>query len=435
MAIIKDRDETLSYGSLVRSLEIGDAVGRLLVGPELQHATGFVVPRRVLLTCDYVMPDPKAAAVADFQLRFRLDPEGRVTPPVHVRLKPEEFFACEPSLGVTAVALDPEDLESAGLGLSSLELPGLDRPLLIGDGANLIYHPFGQPQRYSIGEGSVLNITDERLHYDAPTFPGTGGAPIFDAGWELVGIHYSKVPNRNESGEVLDVNGDVWNLGGDQARVDWIANEGVRITGVLEWLRQLEVSKEVLSLERGPLQEPGRNQAAVVEVGPLPDVRPSGLIEDGGLDSGRSTVFISYSRGDQVEDRWHDYLERQLRSMQSVGPTNVWQDGHIKAGDRWLEEIEQGLRLAKVAVLLVGPHFLNSEFVLNRELPELMAAAVEDGVRVFPLATHNVVYEDSVLAEFQFFGDPEQPLEMLEPAQARRVIVDLARAIGEEFST
>ena len=37
--------------------------------------------------------------------------------------------------------------------------------------------------------GTVLDVEDGNLRYDADTEPGSGGAPVLNADWEVVGMH------------------------------------------------------------------------------------------------------------------------------------------------------------------------------------------------------------------------------------------------------
>jgi len=74
----------------------------------------------------------------------------------------------------------------------------------------------------------------------------------------------------------------------------------------------------------------------------------------------RQELFISYSRKDR------DFLERfwtHLSPLETLYGLQRWDDSRIQPGDIWLEEIEQALERAQVALLLVSPDFLASDFI------------------------------------------------------------------------
>lgn len=54
-------------------------------------------------------------------------------------------------------------------------------------------------------------------------------------------------------------------------------------------------------------------------------------------------------------------------------------------GDRRKDGIARALEAAQVAILLVSVSFLASDFVAEEELPKLLAAAEERGVRIWPV--------------------------------------------------
>ncbi|MFL6261648.1 MAG: toll/interleukin-1 receptor domain-containing protein [Thermoanaerobaculia bacterium] len=112
------------------------------------------------------------------------------------------------------------------------------------------------------------------------------------------------------------------------------------------------------------------------------------------MDSGiREKVFISYSKEDQ---KWLD----RLLTLLAPKPERIWWDGRIKAGQKWLDEIQTALNSAKIAVFLVSPNFLATEFILKVELPQLLAAGTE-GVAVLWSLVRNCPWEDSPLASYQ----------------------------------
>lgn len=94
------------------------------------------------------------------------------------------------------------------------------------------------------------------------------------------------------------------------------------------------------------------------------------------------TVFISYSHKDETEK---DQLLSHLGVLQKAGLINVWVDDRISGGADWEDEIRQAMGRAKVAILLVSANFLNSDFILGKEIPNLLERRRKEGVTVFPV--------------------------------------------------
>ncbi|HSS49180.1 MAG TPA: toll/interleukin-1 receptor domain-containing protein [Thermoanaerobaculia bacterium] len=110
----------------------------------------------------------------------------------------------------------------------------------------------------------------------------------------------------------------------------------------------------------------------------------------------RDKVFVSYSRDDKP------WLDQLLKVLAPGGKLDaVWWDGLIRAGQEWQAEIERALASAKVAVLLVSPGFLASEFILKVELPRLLDAAKREGVAILWSLVRNCWWEKTPLYRYQ----------------------------------
>lgn len=97
----------------------------------------------------------------------------------------------------------------------------------------------------------------------------------------------------------------------------------------------------------------------------------------------RPTVFISYSHKDEKEK---DELLTYLRALEREDLLTVWHDEHIRVGTDWKQEIKQAISKATVALLLITPNFLASDFINDEEIPEfLKRQESEEDLVIFPV--------------------------------------------------
>jgi hypothetical protein len=90
----------------------------------------------------------------------------------------------------------------------------------------IIGHPGGRDIEFSLHDNELLACNSAKLHYRAPTQPGSSGSPVFDpVAWTVVGLHHSgneKMPKLNgPAGEFYQ------------------ANEGVAILAIQQKTRSL----------------------------------------------------------------------------------------------------------------------------------------------------------------------------------------------------
>jgi Leucine-rich repeat (LRR) protein len=140
----------------------------------------------------------------------------------------------------------------------------------------------------------------------------------------------------------------------------------------------------------------------------------------------RTKVFISYSHQDE---RWLKRLCAHLKPFERAGRIDPWVDTRITTGQRWRAEIQRALEEAKVAVLLISPHFLASEFISDHELPTLLSAEQEAGLVVLPVLLSPSTFKRSHLAQFQALPRSKTLSEMRRTAEREQVWVELTDEI------
>lgn len=144
-----------------------------------------------------------------------------------------------------------------------------------------------------------------------------------------------------------------------------------------------------------------------------------------------SAVFISYSHKD---NKWLAKLQIHLKPLERQGHIDLWADDRIHAGDEWRKEIERAISSCKIAILLVSPNFMASDFIDHDELPPLLKRAKSKGVRIISIIISPSSYEGSELARYQAVNPPSKPLRALKQWEQDKVFVEVhdevKRALG-----
>ena len=142
-----------------------------------------------------------------------------------------------------------------------------------------------------------------------------------------------------------------------------------------------------------------------------------------------NSIFVSYSHQDE---EWKNRLCQMLAPFLRDGDLELklWVDkGNIKPGDKWHEEIQNALRVAGVAVVLVSAPFLSSDYVMKYELPEIISAAADGKLRLFWVYVSYAAYDATELEPFQAAHDVSKPLYALERPDQDAILLDVARDI------
>jgi len=140
----------------------------------------------------------------------------------------------------------------------------------------------------------------------------------------------------------------------------------------------------------------------------------------------REGIFISYAHKD--ESFWIDGLLHRLRPLEASG-VNVWTDREIEPGDRYHEEIQGALSAAKIAVLLVSPAYLESEYISSHELPNFLQSAASDGLRIFWIPVERSEYKKTEIEKYHAAHAPDRPLSELEAPERESALDAIASAL------
>lgn len=142
----------------------------------------------------------------------------------------------------------------------------------------------------------------------------------------------------------------------------------------------------------------------------------------------KNKIFISYSH---ANDSYFNRLMTHLKGLKILKDGfDVWSDKEIHAGQQWKSEISKALSESNIAILLVSPDFLASDFIENNELPPILQKAAVDNTTILCLLVEPCLFSDSKLAEFQAINKPERTLsDMPTPAEQDRTYLALMNEI------
>jgi hypothetical protein len=102
-------------------------------------------------------------------------------------------------------------------------------------------------------------------------------------------------------------------------------------------------------------------------------------------------VFISYAHQDKIlADAVVHALSKLIHNANSI-----WYDKRIELGDEWEPEIIKRIKESKVAVLLVSPSFLVSDFIWDHEIPALNELSNKKQIEVFVIIIRECAWEEN----------------------------------------
>lgn len=256
-------------------LELGLAVSRFVgrvsirSGPDrgVGFGTGFMVSPRLLMTNNHVLPSPVTAKYSEVEFDYQNDRAGRPLPLVPFALEPQTFFMTDVDLDFTLVAVAEGSRQDMPAPLSHYgwsRLIAEEGKILIGEHVNIIQHPKGQYKQFVSRANELVDLLETHLHYVTDTEQGSSGSPLYNDQWEVVGLHHSGVP-RMENGQYITRSGRPWD-GRDADEIDWVANEGVRVSRIVRHIEGRSLDREAARLRDDLLNREPPNPLEAAEM-------------------------------------------------------------------------------------------------------------------------------------------------------------------------
>jgi TIR domain len=159
--------------------------------------------------------------------------------------------------------------------------------------------------------------------------------------------------------------------------------------------------------------------------------RVNNLLGDSSFGTGSTyKLFICYAHED-VE--WLSKLRKMLGFQINEQRILLLNDHEIKPGTEWDPRIKGWLDSANAAVLFVSSSFFNSEYISKNELPAILTAKEDRGLRVYWVLVGSALWDRTPLKDVQSADTSLKPWADLPPAEQDKKVSELADKILREI--
>src|SRR5271166_5877532 len=124
-------------------------------------------------------------------------------------------------------------------------------------------------------------------------------------------------------------------------------------------------------------------------------------------------VFVSYSRKDKdLMEMFETHLKKEL---EEPGLIEAWYDGKIPAGEHWREQIAEHMNRARVILLLMSEHFLESRYCRKERKLAWERHIQDKNVKVIPVILRECSWNIRELKNVQGLPKHLKPVEQWNP--------------------
>ncbi len=239
------RNDLMSINYFQIGFTVSKSVCRIHVknenGGNEGRATGFLISPNLLMTNNHVFEKREDTLRSFVEFDYQYTEEGIMSQTHLFGLLPGEFFYTNPKLDYTIVAVNNLS-KNGGKVLSDfgfLKLFEESSKALLSENLSIVQHPGGELKQVAIRENQLLEFDPGSpfITYSTDTTQGSSGSPVYNDQWQVVALHHSGVPRKDTAGNWLQKNGQIWRVGMDDNLIDWVSNEGIRISSIISDLK------------------------------------------------------------------------------------------------------------------------------------------------------------------------------------------------------
>ena len=317
--------------TLYKILKISESVGRITIKTRYGNSgygTGFLIAPGILITNNHVFPNAETAKNSVVQFYYELDDNTESRRIQTFGFVPEKFFltsnyVADPAipdsgLDFTIVAVSEKSKE--GKTISDIPHTVLDETLgkiIEGENCVVIQHPKGDYKKLVMKDIRMLTLKDDFLIYESDTLPGSSGAVVIGLGTgEVVALHHSSIPNKNPQGQMLRKDGGVYKDGDADESIDWLGNEGIRVSSLIRALRAATLSEEMATLRNSLFGKQTKQETKIITNEP-PEEKPQTAMKNSNESVLNQAVNMIQSVPGQ-SDLPLQYFEVELSNIQMM---------------------------------------------------------------------------------------------------------------------
>lgn len=281
---ITGTNDLLPFNYLSRGSRVGCSVCRIHIrrpnGTPEGYGTGFMISPSLLMTNHHVLPTAQSASKSLAEFNYETDEDFTPRQSQYFQLEPERFFYNNEVLDFAIVAVSPESKSGSPLrDFKHLYLTERSGKALATEWVSLVQHPAGNEKHIAIRNNRLLYRFEDFIHFETDTQPGSSGSPIFNDQWDVVALHHAGVPRKMRN-RVMKKDGTPWKSGESDELIDWIANEGIRISSIFAVLKDKDDwswEEMTLLIELGAFSESDLGETMIESMGiALPETTQSG---------------------------------------------------------------------------------------------------------------------------------------------------------------